>query len=392
MSYPQSEESQRRVRPTPHNPDNLTPEQVGVSDGWRLLDVDEVNSDFNKSNNRSAEKWFHIAHGWHGFWLGTDDKSTYRTKLTRTQLREARGLPQIDSGFEEPSQNGAELLMHEMIASVEAAYAAQQTSDPSAVAAMPKDTHDRCKHGIVTTIPCIECDDEPKEYTVATPISEAAKRCAVECIARIQQAISDAANHESGASEFGIDEIIQRTIERELVSVKVEAQKAYFAIQEQARWIKDLRSQLAEANTVRDASTEQLQEEKKQNKHRRNVCTEPNDWYMVSHELWDKIGMLGGSNKDQFLCFKCLETKLGRTLVISDFPTTHPSGDDMPVNRAIHLGYAMAESRAETAEATVARVVAALRELTAGAPQHPVDCLCSWCIIERALWPVKEGA
>lgn len=23
---------------TPHNPDNLTPEQVGVKDGWRLLD------------------------------------------------------------------------------------------------------------------------------------------------------------------------------------------------------------------------------------------------------------------------------------------------------------------------------------------------------------------
>lgn len=23
---------------TPHNPDNLTPEQIGTADGWRLLD------------------------------------------------------------------------------------------------------------------------------------------------------------------------------------------------------------------------------------------------------------------------------------------------------------------------------------------------------------------
>lgn len=51
--------------------------------------------------------------------------------------------------------------------------------------------------------------------------------------------------------------------------------------------------------------------------------------------------MKGGSNKNQFLCFKCLQVRMGRVLTIDDFPHTHPSGDDMPVNRAVHFGYSL---------------------------------------------------
>lgn len=69
-----------------HNPDNLTPEQVGVKDGWRLLVRDEfINADDN---------WWNRDYGW---WqatvlgLGKPMHGTYRTK---------RPLPQQPTGKE----------------------------------------------------------------------------------------------------------------------------------------------------------------------------------------------------------------------------------------------------------------------------------------------------
>lgn len=38
------------------NPDNLTPEQVGVSEGWRLLTMDEVS---NRSREYPDTQWYH---------------------------------------------------------------------------------------------------------------------------------------------------------------------------------------------------------------------------------------------------------------------------------------------------------------------------------------------
>ena len=43
------------VGPEWFNPDNLTPEQVGVSEGWRLLTVDEVSSE---SREYPETQWY----------------------------------------------------------------------------------------------------------------------------------------------------------------------------------------------------------------------------------------------------------------------------------------------------------------------------------------------
>jgi hypothetical protein len=61
-----------------HNPDNLTEEQVGVKDGWRLLEPEEIHG----GNNLTTEMqpWLD-----EGEWLpcachGADPDNTYRTK------------------------------------------------------------------------------------------------------------------------------------------------------------------------------------------------------------------------------------------------------------------------------------------------------------------------
>lgn len=79
----------------PHNPANLSPEQVGVSEGWRLLDEDEVGESVHPTIGIDFLGYFEQ---WQGAWYGDDplnglcDDITYRTKLTRAELRKARGL------------------------------------------------------------------------------------------------------------------------------------------------------------------------------------------------------------------------------------------------------------------------------------------------------------
>jgi len=76
-----------------HNPDGLTPEQVGVSKGWRLLDADEIFGDSIKeieSYGCLSERWHDDGREHGRMW----SVITYRTRLTRAELREARGLPE----------------------------------------------------------------------------------------------------------------------------------------------------------------------------------------------------------------------------------------------------------------------------------------------------------
>jgi len=79
-----------------HNPDKLTFGEVGVEDGWRLLDEDEIrtNSDdidgiqgWIRCNRKDDSRW-----GSSIRWGGIDKSVTYRTKLSREELRKARGL------------------------------------------------------------------------------------------------------------------------------------------------------------------------------------------------------------------------------------------------------------------------------------------------------------
>lgn len=74
-----------------HNPDNLTPEQYGKAEGWRLLDEDEVTKEGQPFIDVIA-RWSNKAwsNGANGHW----GNITYRTKLSRAELRKARGLPE----------------------------------------------------------------------------------------------------------------------------------------------------------------------------------------------------------------------------------------------------------------------------------------------------------
>ena len=70
------------------NPDRLTPEQVETSYGFRLLDEDEI----------VVNDWLtNEIQQWRGGWLpyrrlGSNKSYTYRTRLSRAELRKARGL------------------------------------------------------------------------------------------------------------------------------------------------------------------------------------------------------------------------------------------------------------------------------------------------------------
>jgi len=66
-----------------HNPDNLTPKQVGVSDGYRLLDEDEIKE--RKLEYKEIEAWVCSCWSKEEF-VGESNVMTYRTKLSREQL------------------------------------------------------------------------------------------------------------------------------------------------------------------------------------------------------------------------------------------------------------------------------------------------------------------
>ena len=82
---------EKEMNTTPHNPDHLTPEQVGVAQGWRLLDEDEVVTSM-RIQVFVCEYWTALKY-WTAHGPGYHKDKTYRTPLTRTELRSARGLP-----------------------------------------------------------------------------------------------------------------------------------------------------------------------------------------------------------------------------------------------------------------------------------------------------------
>lgn len=70
-----------------HNPDKLTPEQIGVSEGYRLLDEDEIK---DRASNLCIEKWvvtsFKNPYWDNSRYQGNYTYLTYRTRLSREQL------------------------------------------------------------------------------------------------------------------------------------------------------------------------------------------------------------------------------------------------------------------------------------------------------------------
>ncbi len=70
-----------------HNPDKLTEEQVGVKDGWRLLEWEEIKSISVESKKKGLEFWGIMSLTWKRPDGGpANNDSTYRTRLSREEL------------------------------------------------------------------------------------------------------------------------------------------------------------------------------------------------------------------------------------------------------------------------------------------------------------------
>ena len=72
-------------KPQPHNPDGLTPGQYGASEGYRLLDEDEIKERYESFH---IEKYVKAnPYYWSkNQWSGNEKTYTYRTKLSREEL------------------------------------------------------------------------------------------------------------------------------------------------------------------------------------------------------------------------------------------------------------------------------------------------------------------
>ena len=71
--------------PVPHNPDGLTPEQYGATDGYRLLDEDEIKERYDSfyiEKYVKAKPYYWSKNEW----SGNEKTYTYRTKLSREEL------------------------------------------------------------------------------------------------------------------------------------------------------------------------------------------------------------------------------------------------------------------------------------------------------------------
>jgi len=79
------------TKPKPHNPGRLTPEQYGASEGYRLLDEDEILPANKRYDSvMELEGSSDIKTGWTHWSIGNSPSWTYRTKLSREELAQKR--------------------------------------------------------------------------------------------------------------------------------------------------------------------------------------------------------------------------------------------------------------------------------------------------------------
>lgn len=71
------------------NPAGLTQAQVGIAEGWRLLEEDEITT---APRAGKLQVWFREVGKWGSCMDLGWARNTYRTRLTRAELRAARGL------------------------------------------------------------------------------------------------------------------------------------------------------------------------------------------------------------------------------------------------------------------------------------------------------------
>lgn len=82
-----------KKKPTPHNPDNVTPAQLNPRKGgkqklkaYRFLDREEVGP-VRQDFHQEIERWRPSLKAWDATkWAGSSMPATYRTRLTRAEL------------------------------------------------------------------------------------------------------------------------------------------------------------------------------------------------------------------------------------------------------------------------------------------------------------------
>lgn len=68
------------------NPDNLSPEQYGAADGWRLLKRSEI----GRYEVSEHVEMLGCNGQWSSFWCGNSPTRTYRTRLSVVELAALR--------------------------------------------------------------------------------------------------------------------------------------------------------------------------------------------------------------------------------------------------------------------------------------------------------------
>lgn len=70
-----------------HNPAKLTEDQVGIKEGWRLLERDEIKERVMDLGKGKLQVWIRGNQAWReGWYQGSDESCIYRTKLSRADL------------------------------------------------------------------------------------------------------------------------------------------------------------------------------------------------------------------------------------------------------------------------------------------------------------------
>lgn len=107
----------------PANPNNLSDETVGVANGWRLLDVDEIRNEPPWPELAALDSWMDGDKKWESSFSGNYPAATYRTRLTRAELRSARGLPPEETAAVLTNEEATAFAVHEATESLRAEVA-----------------------------------------------------------------------------------------------------------------------------------------------------------------------------------------------------------------------------------------------------------------------------
>jgi hypothetical protein len=110
-----------------HNPDNLTPEQIGAKDGWRLL----LKSEIIKRIPDTNIEWYGLDGKWRSGTNGDDNKFTYRTKLPIGEIDKKEPEHTSCEGCKHNTDKGTECTHPTHVPSINGDYSCWTNKEPT---------------------------------------------------------------------------------------------------------------------------------------------------------------------------------------------------------------------------------------------------------------------